>query len=382
MRHTRWSAAHFSALLLAASLAACAHTETAPAEPPDNPPPTGPWPRQLTFNAFDDRHPSWLPDGSGILYSTEREDQQSDRDRCVALMPADGGTQLWRHCETDGRHADTTDVFEWPSVGPDGRAAFIHTTGWRNFKKTGFPRIALARDFDFQHSRTIRTLPFFPDTKQVVLGWTFRWTAADRFVFLGVLEFFQGSTFYPDTFFTGQQIIEAHLIDDSTTNFTVVPGTDWASSVAVGDDSTRIYYTLGGDSLIYRRDLATGVVDTVHNFGAGRVARDVSVRGTTLAAVVGDSVIFSYEAAHDGMVQRDEGGSLAIVDLTTGAERTYSLSPIRLFRHPEISPDGTRLVVEVQPYAVPTLTVLSDFNAENHRADLWLFSLTEGPLGP
>ncbi|HVX87461.1 MAG TPA: hypothetical protein VG940_00935, partial [Gemmatimonadales bacterium] len=221
-----------------------------------------------------------------------------------------------------------------------------------------------------------------PGSKQIVLGWTFRWTARDRFVFLGVLEFFQGSTFYPDTFFTGQQIVEGHLVDDLTTDFTVVPGTDWASSVAVGDDSTAIYYTLGGDSLVYRRDLVSGVVDTVHNFGTGRVVRDVSVRGTTLAAVVGDSVIFSYEAAHDGMVQRDEGGGLAVVDLTTGVERTYSLSPTKLFRHPEISPDGTLLAVEVQPYAVPTLAVLSDFNADNHRADIWLFSLTEGPLGP
>lgn len=383
MRHTRWLAAVLPSLLFGAWLAACAHTETAPEDQPDNPPPTGPWPHQLTYNMFDDRHPSWLPDGSGILYSTEREDQQSDRDRCIALLPAEGGSQIWRKCELDARHlVDTTDVFEWPSVGPDGRAAFIHTTGWRNLKKTGSPRIGLATDFDFQHSRTVRTLPFFPGTKQIVLGWTFRWTANDRFVFLGVLEFFQGSTFFPDTFFTGQQIIEAHLIDDSTTNFTVVPGTDWASSVAVGDDSTKIYFTLGGDTRVYRRDLVSGVVDTVHDFGPGRIARDVSVRGNTLAAVVGDSVIFSYEAAHDGMVQRDEGGGLAIVDLTTGLERTYSESPVRLFRHPEISPDGTRLVVEVQPFAQPSLTVLSDFNATNHRADLWLFSLTEGPLGP
>ena len=82
------------------------------------------------------------------------------------------------------------------------------------------------------------------------------------------------------------------------------------------------------------------------------------------------------------MLKREEGGSLAVVDLTTGAERNFSLSPIKLFRHPEIGPDGTLLAVEVQPYAVPTLTVLSDFNADNHRADIWLFSLTEGPLGP
>ena len=385
MRHIRWSPALLFSLLLGVTLAACAHTEFAPAEQLDNPAPAGVWPRQLTFNAFDDRHPSWLPDGSGILYSTERGDQQSDRDRCIALLPPDGGSQIWRKCELDGRHlGDTTDVFEWPSVGPDGRTAFIHTTGSINNRKSGWARIGLARNFDFQHSRTVRTLPFFPGAKPILIGWTFRWTAADRLVFLGVLEFYQGSTFFPDTFFTGQEIVTAHLVDDSTATFGVVPGTDWASSVAVGDDSTKIFYTLGGDTKVYRRDLITGVVDTVHDFGPGRVVRDVSVRGTTLAAVVGDSVIFSFEPPHNAWVQRDEGGSLAVVDLTTGAERTYAQPLLRLFRHPEIAPDGRLLVVEVQPFAYPVVPepVASGYDATNHRADLWLFSLTEGPLGP
>jgi len=376
MRPAFWAAA----LLLAA----CAHTETAPVETPDNPPfGAGTWPRPITFNEFDDRHPQWLPDGSGIIYSTERGDQQYDRDRCIALLPPDGGSQRWRKCETDGRHVDTTDVYEWPSVSPTGDVMFIHTSGWRLLKKTGQPRIALAHGYDFEHSRVVRTLPFISGTgKQEVVGWTFRWLSRDEVVYLGVLEFFQGSTFLPDTFFTGQEVMLLHVIDDSTANFTPVPGTDWASSVAVGDDSSSIYYTLGGDSIVYRRHLLSGVVDTVHNFGFGKVARDVSVRGNKLVAIVGDSTIFSYESAHAEPVQRDEGGGIAVVDLTTGSEVHFDLAPIWLFRHPEISPDGHRLVVEAQPFAQPTLTVLSDFNATNHRADLWLFSLDEAPLAP
>jgi len=363
------------------AVAACAHSEASPVEPPDNPPyGDGSWPRRLTLNEVDDRQPQWLPDGSGIIYSTERADQQHDRDRCIALLPPEGGTQRWRRCQTDGRNVDTTDVWEWPSVSPSGDVIFIRTTGWINLKKTGYPTIALSHGWDFGGARKVRSLPFISESgKQQVIGWSFRWLDPENVVYLGVLEFFQGSTFFPDTFFTGQEVMLLHLIDAETSNFTVVPGTTWASSVAVADDSASIYYTIGGDSMVYHRQLTSGVVDTVHNFGWNRVVRDVSVRGNTLAAIVGDSVIFSFEAAHDGWVQRDEGGSLSIVDLTTGVEQNFNDAPNTLFRHPEISPDGTLIVVERQPFALPVRQALSDYNATNHRADLWLFSVAEWP---
>lgn len=371
------------AILMAA---ACAHSEATPSGPPDYPPlGAGTWPRQITYNIYDDRQPSWLPDGSGILYSTQRANQLSDNDRCIALLPADGGSQRWRRCETDIRHlTDTTDVWEWPSAGPDGRTYFMRTTGWNRALKYGYPRMELVRDLDFEHGRTLRTLPFYTSSgRQELTTWTPRWLTPDRIAYLGVLEFWEGETFAPDTFFTGEEVMLLQLAGDTIGSLTVVPGTDYASSVSADPavDPDAIYYTLGGDSIVYRRHLTSGVVDTVHNFGAGRIVRDVSVRGTTLAAIVGDSVVFQDEAAH-GWVQRDEGGDLAVVDLTTGSEVVYTRAPIWLFRHPEISPDGKRLVVEVQPFAYPVLGATKDYDAINHRADLWLFSLEDAPLSP
>lgn len=365
-------------------LTACAHSEVAPAEPPSNPPfGAGTWPRPITFNEFDDRQPSWMPDGSGILYSTQRANQLSDNDRCIALLPAEGGTQVWRRCETDARHsADTTDVWEWPSAGPGGRTYFVRTTAWNRALKYGYPRIELAHDDDFEHGKTLRTLPFITSSgRQELATWTPRWLTPDKIAYLGVLEFWEGETFLPDTFFTGEEVMLLDLAGDTSGTFTVVPGTDYASSVATDGDPDAIYYTIGGDSLVYRRHLGTGVVDTVHNFGSGNIVRDVSVRGTTLAAIVGDSVVFQDELAH-GWVQRDEGGDLVVVDLITGTEVLYSRAPIWLFRHPEISPDGKRLVVEVQPFAYPVLVPTKGYDAINHRADLWLFSLEDAPLHP
>ena len=99
-------------------LAACAHTEPETGTVTENPPfGDGSWPRALTYSPFDDRHPQWLPDGSAIIYSTERGDQQSDRDRCIALLHPEGGTQLWRRCETDGNATEC----DQPSLPDDHR---------------------------------------------------------------------------------------------------------------------------------------------------------------------------------------------------------------------------------------------------------------------
>jgi hypothetical protein len=374
------------ALLLVAGLGACAHSESVPSAPPDNPPfGAGSWPRPITFNMFDDRQPSWLPDGSGILYSTQRENLLTDNDRCIALLPALGGSQLWRRCETDLRHAaDTTDVWEWPTAGPGGRTYFVRTTAWNRALKYGYPRMEIVHNYDFEHGHTLRTLPFITGSgRQELATWTPRWLTPDKIAYLGVLEFWEGESFAPDTFFTGQEVMLLQLAGDSAVSFAVVPGTDFASSVSADPavDPDAIYYTLGGDSIVYRRHLTSGVVDTVHNFGAGRVVRDVSVRGNTLAAIIGDSIIWVDDTVHD-WTQRDEGGDIVVVDLVTGNETLYSRAPVWLFRHPEISPDGKLLVVEVQPFAYPVGGPEIDYDAINHRADLWLFSLEEPPLHP
>jgi hypothetical protein len=153
----------------------------------------------------------------------------------------------------------------------------------------------------------------------------------------------------------------------------VLSGTDYASSVSLSDEPGVVYYTLGGDSRVFRRALESGDVTAVHDFGAGNIVRDVQVRGTSLVAVVGRSVLYRFEDAH-GYVQRDEGGDLAFVDLSSGGTVFFSTDTV-LFRHPMISPDGSRVVVEVQPFAPVHAEPQSDFNAPNHRADLWLFEL-------
>jgi hypothetical protein len=124
----------------------------------------------------------------------------------------------------------------------------------------------------------------------------------------------------------------------------IVPGTTYASGVSPGPQAGEIYYTLGGDSRVYRRVLATGDVSVVYDFGAAGIARDIQISGNKMTVVVGGSVAFVDDPAL-GPTQFDSGGILHVVDLTTGADHVLD-PPDLLFRRPALSPAGDRIVAE------------------------------------
>jgi hypothetical protein len=352
---------------------ACDHgAPFSPEAPAPAPPFSELFPRRLTFNLGDDRTPSWLPDGSGIIYSSEREDRP-DHDRCLTILPAEGGTIRTRYCRVEPVHEDSTDVMEAPAVGPEGRIFFHAAESRIGRQKLGTSALMLGSADDPLGAQVIRPLPYTAPSGRFHSSIRIpQWLSSDSLVYLAELLFYEGSTFFPDTFYTGADVMLLDLAA-GTPVFNVLPGTDYASSVSLSDEPGLLYYTLGGDSRVYRRTLSTGDVTVTHDFGSGTIVRDVQVRGRTLVAVVGRSVLYRFEDAH-GFVQRDEGGDLAFVDLTSGGMTLFSTDSV-LFRHPMISPDGTRVVVEVQPFAPVHADPESEFNAPNHRADLWLFEL-------
>ena len=87
----------------------------------------------------------------------------------------------------------------------------------------------------------------------------------------------------------------------------VLPGTDFASGVSPGPTSDEVYYTLNGDTRVYRRVLSTGDQSVVHDFGPAGIARDVHVAGGRLTAVVGGRVNVVPDAEL-GQIQWDSGG--------------------------------------------------------------------------
>jgi hypothetical protein len=299
---------------------------------------------------------------------------QLDHDRCLTLMPADGGTILDQFCPTDPVQDDSTNLYDAAAVSPDGRVFMHKVVSWIGQQKLGEASLVVGTISNPVGATSITRLPYTASNGKIHSSIRSpAWVSPDAVVYLAEMLFYQGSTFFPDTFVTGLDIVRVDL-SGPTPVFEVVPGTDNASSVAVTDEPDVIYYTLGGDSRVYRRDLGTGAVTIFHDFGPGEIVRDVAVDGNRLVAVVGGSVLYQFEAPHAGFVQRDEGGDLHFVDVIAATDVVVRSTSV-LYRHPVFSPDRSRIVVEVSPFAPVHVGPDSDFNATNHRVDLWLFDL-------
>jgi len=105
----------------------CDHTKPFSVEDPGSVgPSSGAPPIQLTFSSGEDRQPS--ASSEAIVYS-RLEPGRSDSDRCIAVLPAGGGTLLGAFC-AGGAYADSmVDAWVEPAVSPDGRLAYVRDQG-------------------------------------------------------------------------------------------------------------------------------------------------------------------------------------------------------------------------------------------------------------
>jgi hypothetical protein len=366
----RWTA--LGLLCLVASAPACSHTEpfdNSPggAEPFDPGPPA-----RLTLNPAHDGSPSWLADGSGILYSAQQVERE-DHDVCLAELPPTGGQHRRLTCDIPGDH-ESTDAAQSSAASLDGRVALL-SAGNGNIGGTSpvFLEIALIPTLDGLDAQRVRTLPFTPagGSAQDYAG-HLRWLTEDALVYVG--QHFVVHRPCPegcalDTLLIGTEVTTLSLEGASVTG-TAVPGTELATGVAPVLDGAAILYTLPNDTRIYRRVLASGEVTVVHDFGAAGIVRDVHAVGNRVTAVVGGRVAFSVDPPV-GPVQRDSGGVVHVVELGETGSLVLD-TPGRLYRRPALSPDGTRIVAEGYPLII-TGPPFDPDTAVSKSGDIYLF---------
>ncbi len=348
------------ATLIGAS--ACSHAEPFT---PGGYAPGGPFsdtlPHQLTYNLGTDLTPVWLPDGGALVYAFSRQDRP-DRDFCLATLPADGGARIRTICNTGPNTDDSLDAYLWPAIGARGRIAFVQTSMPVGFLQPSRVAIVIASLANPSAATPIRAFPYPSSTGRLDAPTDVAWLGDSALVYVGNTVAYASPCFRCplDTLVIGQEVVRLDLRNPNPVP-QVVPGTSYASSVEPALSGSSAYFTLGGDSRVYQEDLTSGAVTTVHDFGAAGIARDVRVVGNRLVAVVGGSVSFAIDSIL-GPLQRDGGGTLYAVDLTSGQETVMPLAG-RFVRHPALAPDGKRVVVEA--YAA----------GGGEDADLWLLMI-------
>ena len=343
----------------------CGHSEPFPpagggAEVPFDPSP----PIRLTYSTADDRAPAWRPDGSGLLYVFERVDHP-DGDRCLGELPPLGGARRLEKCISGDVAHDSVNAFEAAAFGAGGALAWVEQLGLRGTSSILRGSIRSGTLLSADRGTVVQTLPYVaPDGRAHATATHLNWLDSATLVYVGADIALTSScpVCRLDTLILVRDVM---MLDRSaaTPLLAIVPGTSTATSVWPSADGTMLYYTLGGDSRIQQRVLASGAVTTRFDFGALGIARDVVVRDSTLVAVVGGAVTWAPEPTlpSQELVQRDGGGVLYHVNLNSGAATALNNLSL-LVRHPALAPDGRRIAAEVRTPSQGTPTDLYLFD--------------------
>jgi hypothetical protein len=305
-------------------------------------------PLRLTYNPGEDLGPVWLPDGSGFFYTMERLDRD-DKDRCLVLMAAGGGSIEREICDRIPAADDSVDAYSAAAFATNGGLAYVRGTasfaaGWP--VTTHDQQLVVATLADPVTARVLLpSIPYPSPGGGIHQGVAqVRWLNDTSLVYVGQQVSYPAvcqNCVLRDTLASGLEIMRLDF-GSTTAALHVLPGTDQASSVTVAGRDTLLF-TINGDTRIFRFTLADSAVTVVHDFGGGAIARDVQVGGGRLLAVVGGNISFIADSITGG-IQRDSGGTIVLVDPSNGNETPLAAGA--LFRHPALSPDGKRVVAE------------------------------------
>jgi len=356
--------------ILLVVLAGCGHAEPFTTDAPgDGGPRDATAPVRLTYNIGQDGWAAWSADGTTLYYSAQ-DTFTVDKDRCIVRMPGGGGTRSPLACPADPGGNDTTEILDQPAPR-GGRLVYASSTLGVDEHSPFRIALWLARDSSFAPATRLFDFPYTaPSGRSHDAPLFLQWLRDDVLLFIGA----ENGCCRKDTMRFGEQVV---LLDvgGAAPVRSFVPGTTRASAVQAAADGATIYYTIAGDSRVFAQVLTTGQVDTLHDFGPGRVARDPQLRGTTLFAIVDGHDGFTDLPPFDD-VQVDYGGTLVAVDLATGTE-TRQGDTLHLYKRPRLAPGGGALAVEGYPMTINVLrdstgTIILADTSVSRWADLWL----------
>jgi hypothetical protein len=276
------------------SLLACGHTEEfTAANPPVGPFNTGPDVR-LTFSTEQDYWPVWTDDGAGILYSFIRPGTNPQH-RCVGLLPAAGGRELWQLCDDRATQGDSTNSFIAYALGADGRLLYVEAVARNGIQGTAPAETTLwladsAKPFQ---RRALFSFPGFAGATPV--GWLadLAWTGPTTFIALAQDFSVFGhcrDCFLQDSLFFGEAVVRG-TIGATGATLEAVTGTSGATSYSLAEDGASIVFTRRDDPHLFTVPAAGGT-DTAFALVTPAQLLGVSCKGST-CVVADDPVTLS-----------------------------------------------------------------------------------------
>ena len=339
---------------LVLTVTSCSHSDAfTPADPATDQPFSSIPPVRLTYSPLADLTPAWLPDGSAIIYAFGDAVSRLQNDQCLGIMPPTGGSRR-DICNLGPFASDSTDTFSSPAVSAGGQLAYVRGSKPLTAQDERYLALVSGPLSDPARFATARTFPFQADGAFYTTAEDLSWLGDTRLLVLGMTDTSILCADPPVCSFSvlvrsGRDILLADLVAGGAV-LTPLPGTAWATSVARGGSDAEFYYTVAASSVVRRAALTGGASSVAHDFGAGGIARDVTVAGSRMAAVVGGFVTV-YDDGAGNPIQQDVAGHLVLVDLGSGAEQELT-APLTLFRHPALAPDGSSVVAEAYPLHV------------------------------
>jgi hypothetical protein len=359
-----------SALLLLLLAAACGHEDPlGDGKPVQNGP--GQPPNRLTFNVGTDQWVAWESDNS--LWYSAQDSLEHDRDHCLVSIPAVGGTYTTRQCPPYPQN-NLTEVLQQPTILDDKVAWAVADLGTFPPEHVQY-RFAIytattARDAT---PRLIMRFPYIaPSGLNHDAPLYLRWVNPGMLAYIGA----EAGCCNKDTLRFGEQIVLLDITGDTPVK-TFVPDTYRASALGVSADRSSLYYTFYGDHRVYQRNIASGAVTVLHDFGVGHIVRDPDINGTQLVATIDGFPGFQDYPPFDSAAV-DHGGFLITVNLATGAETPVNGGAV-IYKRPRYSPSGDRFVAEGYPLTLTSIinpatgVVIRVDTTYSRSADLWTF---------
>ncbi len=293
-RMAGWLRASARLCLCASILAACDHAQ--PFGVPDldpNQPFSTTYPRRLTFNSLGDVQAAWLPGDTGIIYSWSAGPPNGNH--CLGILPPGGGHLTATFCGTSPADADSTVALWQPAPGPRfGRLAYQRDASAIAAFDPNTSQLLLASLGAPSAGRVLLTLPYTAqDGSLVGAARDLQWLSSSVLVYRAGSLTFTGPPLPVDTLFSPIEIARLGVVGDSA-SLSIVPGTSGATSLAT-DTASALYFTLPGDSRVYRMPDGAPAAAAWYDFGAMGVPTLIRVagdggNGSVLVALVGSTL--------------------------------------------------------------------------------------------